>query len=147
MTKFQRILTNLPPVRFIRSWAKKITLPGFHGIPLYDVFLLFWREIGRNQLGDRASAISWNFLIAIPPTCIFLFTLLPYFHIGGIETTLDSMIADISPNQNTYRIVSGVIHDFLHTPRRALLSFSFLLGLFYSSSGVQGILRTFDKIS
>ncbi len=147
MTKIQRILTNLPPSRMIRSWSRKITLPGFHGISLFDVFILFWKEIGRNQLGDRASAISWNFLIAIPPTFIFLFTLLPYIHIPGFEATLDSMIADISPNGNTYQIVAGVIHDFLHTPRRALLSFSFLLGLFYSSSGVQGILRTFDKIS
>jgi membrane protein len=147
MTKIERILTNLPPVIAIRNRTKKIFLPGFNGISFYDVFLLFWKEIGKYQLGDRASAISWNFLIAIPPTFIFLFTLLPYLHIKSIETTLSKMIYDISPNRNSYKIVTGVIHDFLHTPRQALLSFSFLLGVFYSSSGVQGILRTFDKIS
>lgn len=147
MTKIERILAGLAPVRWIRNKSRRLILPGFGGICLYDVTMYFYNEIWRNQLGDRASAISWNFMLAIPPALIFLFTLLPFFHIKGVEVALNSLVGDISPNKNTYKIITGVIHDFLHTRRNGLLSFAFLLGCFYSSSGVQGILRTFDKIS
>jgi membrane protein len=55
------------------------------------------------------------------------------------------VVHDLTPNQNTYRIVRGVIYDFLHTQRTGLLSFAFLLAIFYSSSAVLGILRSFNK--
>ncbi|HVB03851.1 MAG TPA: YihY/virulence factor BrkB family protein [Chitinophagaceae bacterium] len=147
MRKIERILNNLHFVRFIRRQTQRVILPGSDGITLHDLSLYFWKDIQRNNLGDRASAISWNFMLAIPPTFIFLFTLLPFYHIPAVESTLYSILRDISPNQRSYTIITGVINDFLHTQRKGLLSLALLSGYFFSTSGVQGILRSFDRIS
>lgn len=49
------------------------------------------------------------------------------------------------PNDATYRGISSVINDFLNKEQRSILSFSLLLSLFYSSNGVIGLMRYFDK--
>jgi len=63
--------------RIVRK-AKKITLPFFDGLPLYDVARFFWKGIVDGAITTRASAIAFNFILAVFPTIIFLFTLIPY---------------------------------------------------------------------
>lgn len=146
MTRFEKMIVNLPPARFLAEKSKLVILPGFEGIPLYDVVVFFWKEISKDRLNDRAAAISFNFLLALPPTFIFLFTLLPYIPLKGTEGALYGLLHDLTPNRNTFELVRSVVYDFLHTYRNGLLSFAFLLGFFYSSSAVLGIMRSFDKI-
>jgi membrane protein len=52
---------------------------------------------------------------------------------------------DITPNQNTSLIVENFLKDFLNKPRNGLLSFGFLLAVFYSSNAMIGIMRSFNK--
>jgi len=77
MTKLERILLNLPPVKFVTERSKHIVLPGFDRVPLYDVGVFFFQQVKKVGLTERASAVSYNFIMAIPPTCLFLFTLIP----------------------------------------------------------------------
>ena len=79
MTKFEKFLASIPPVPFLVRTSKEIILPGFHGLCLYDVVKFFFNHINRIGMRDRASAIAFNFIMAIPAALIFLFTLIPYF--------------------------------------------------------------------
>ncbi|MEI3797381.1 membrane protein [Chitinophaga ginsengisegetis] len=142
----ENIIFRSKPYRRLVERTKTLILPGFEGIPLYDVLKHFGQETKSRGLGDRARAISFNFLLAIPPFFIFLFTLVPYIPVQNIEPTLYDLAEDLTPNYNTYMIVRGMIHDFLYTHRNGLLSIAFLMGFFYSSNGVMGILRSFSKI-
>jgi membrane protein len=146
MTKLESIILKWKPIRFISEKSKRLILPGFEGVPLYNVVIFFFREIQKDRLTDRAAAISFNFLLAFPPTFIFLFTLLPYIPLSNIESTIYQLLRDLAPNRNTYKILRGIIYDFLHTQRTGLLSFAFLLGMFYSSNAVLGIMHSFDKM-
>ncbi|MET3877031.1 membrane protein [Chitinophaga sp. OAE865] len=142
----ENIIFRSKPYRRLVKRTKTLILPGFEGIPLYDVLKHFSQETKSRGLGDRARAISFNFLLAIPPFFIFLFTLVPYIPVHNIEPTLYDLAEDLTPNYNTYMIVRGMIHDFLYTHRNGLLSIAFVMGYFYSSNGVMGILRSFGKI-
>lgn len=144
--KPENIIFRSKPYRRLVERSKTLILPGFEGIPLYDVLKHFGQETKSRGLGDRARAISFNFLLAIPPFFIFLFTLVPYIPVHNIEATLYDLAEDLTPNYNTYMIVRGMIHDFLYTHRNGLLSIAFVMGYFYSSNGVMGILRSFGKI-
>ncbi|MBO9732011.1 MAG: YihY/virulence factor BrkB family protein [Chitinophaga sp.] len=144
--KPENIIFRSRPYRRLVERTKTLILPGFEGLPLYDVLKHFGQETKNRGLGDRARAISFNFLLAIPPFFIFLFTLVPYVPVKNIEPTLYDLAEDLTPNYNTYMIVRGMIHDFLYTHRNGLLSIAFLMGFFYSSNGVMGILRSFSKI-
>ncbi|MBC6489900.1 YihY/virulence factor BrkB family protein [Flavihumibacter stibioxidans] len=146
MTKLERIILNTLPVRFLISKSKKIVLPGFEGLPLYDVIVFFIRQVQKVGLNDRAAAISFNLLMAIPAATIFLCTLIPYMPFSKqITTELLSLTHDLTPDLSTYLIVKDFLEDFLETPRSGLLSFGFLVAVYYASNAVLGIMRTFNK--
>lgn len=146
MKRIEKILLRSKPVAFISHRSKQVILPGFQGVPLYDVGLFFWQQINKVGLNERASAISFNFIMAIPAACIALFTLIPYLPISATFTAeLLRLTRDLTPNQNTYIFVNNFLEDFLNTPRTGLLSFGFVLMIFYSSNAMLGVIRTFDK--
>jgi len=57
MTKLQRIIYNSAIFRFLQNRSKKIILPGFSGVPLYDVINFFVRQIKKTSLTERAAAV------------------------------------------------------------------------------------------
>ncbi|HQD13419.1 MAG TPA: hypothetical protein PLW43_10775, partial [Chitinophagales bacterium] len=75
--KYRRLVRS---ERF-RDRLKRITLPGFEGIPVYDVALKFREEIQNDVLSIRASSISFYFILALFPSIIFFFSLIPYIPI------------------------------------------------------------------
>ncbi len=62
MTKFERIIYKLPPIAFIIKESKRIIIPGFKGLPLYDVVRFFFQQINKIGLNERAAAISFNLM-------------------------------------------------------------------------------------
>lgn len=145
MTKLERKILNSKPVSFIIRKSKRIILPGFEGLPLYDVIKFFIDQVNRVGLRDRATAIAFNFVMAIPATAIFLFTLLPYFPIAKkIQKELYIFIGDITPSNDSRKLITGTLDELFNQPKTGLLSIGFLLALFYSSNAVMGMIRTFD---
>ncbi len=134
------------PVAFLIYKSKQLILPGFKGIPLYDVIHFFLKQVKKIGLNERASAIAFNFIMAIPAACICIFTFVPYLPVSKLFTKeLLRLTRDISPNQNVYNFVSTFLDDFLNTQRGGLLSFGFLLVIFYASNAMLTVIRTFDK--
>ncbi|HLK28719.1 MAG TPA: YihY/virulence factor BrkB family protein [Puia sp.] len=146
MLKIERLIYNSAVFRFLVAKSKKIILPGFDGVPLYDVIKFFLSQIKKVGLNDRARSVSFSFLTAIPAATIFLCTLIPYLPIAReIKQQLLLITKDITPNQNTYLLIKSFLEDFLDKPRVGLLSFGFLLAIFYSSNAMMGIMRSFNK--
>ena len=146
MTKLERIILKSHPVAYLVFKSKQLILPGFQGVPLYDVFIFFRKQVNKIGLNERASAIAFNFIMAIPAACICVFTLVPYLPVSKSFTKeLLRLTRDISPNQNIYNLVSTFLNDFLNTPRGSLLSFGFLLVIYYASNAMLTVIRTFDR--
>ncbi|HJS53849.1 MAG TPA: hypothetical protein VJ765_04875, partial [Chitinophagaceae bacterium] len=99
LTQIRRIIITSFPVKFLIRKSKKIILPGFHGIPLFDVIRFFFIQIQQTSLNERAASIAFNLLVAIPPACIFIFTLIPYFPIKDFMDQLYELIRDIIPGK------------------------------------------------
>jgi membrane protein len=128
------------------GWSKRIRIPGFQGIPLYDVVKFFFGQVRKVGMIERASAISFNIVMAIPPAIIFLFTLIPYLpFVKQFTQELFRLIRDVVPGDANNKAIIGFLRDFLTHPRNDLLSVGFILALFYSSSAMMGIMRSFDK--
>lgn len=146
MIKLERIIRQSTPIVFIREKSKKLIVPGFEGLPLYDVLKFFFEQISKRGLNERAAAISFNFIMAIPAGCIFIFTLVPYLPIAKqFNVELLKLTKELTPNQSTYFFIKEFLDDFFDTQRGGLLSFVFVLVLFYSSNAMMGIIRAFDK--
>ena len=147
MTKFERFILNIPFIRFLTEKSKKIVLPGFEGVPLYDVVVFFISQIRKVGLNERAAAISFNLLMAIPAATIFLCTLIPYmpFISNEIANELLLLTRDLTPNQNTYELVKGFLEDFLLKERGSLLSIGFVIAIYYASNAIIGIMHSFNR--
>lgn len=146
MTKLERLILNTRFIRFFVNRSKRLILPGFQQVPLYDVGKFFLGQVKKVGLQDRARSISFSFMTAIPAATIFICTLIPYMPVSHqIKRQLLLITKDITPNQNTYLLVSQFLSDFLDKPRFGLLSFGFVLALFYASNAMIGILRSFDR--
>lgn len=148
MTKLERIILNLHPFRFIKNKSKKWILPGFEGVPLYEVMRFFRQQLHTSGLGERASAIAFNFVMAIPPTCLFLFTMvpaLPFVSKKGLENQLHILIDDVFPSGAHDQAIIKFVNDFIENSRIGLISFSLLLSLFFASNAMMGVMQSFDR--
>ena len=130
----------------MRAKTKKIFLPGFSGLAFYDVARFFWQQVRKVGLTERTSAISFNFIMAIPPMIIFFFTLIPYLPISKeFIKQLYGLIREVIPGKNNYTPIINFLNSILTHEQYGLLSLGFLLALFYSSNAMMGIMRAFDK--
>ena len=146
MTKLERIILNFSVVRFLKDKSKHIVLPGFDGVPLYDVIVFFFSQVRRVGLNQRAEAVAFNFLIAVPAGTIFLCTLIPYLPVSKqVTDELLVLTKDIFRSGDTYVLVSNFLRDFLMTPRSGLLSIGFILAVYYASNAMIGIMYSFNK--
>ena len=137
---------KLPIVGWALAKSKSTSLPGFGGVALYDVALFFIKQVQTIGMTERASSIAFNFVMAIPPAIIFLFTLIPYLPITqAFQGELYGLIRDVIPGEKDNAVLIGFLQDFINNPRNGLLSLGFVLSLYFSSNAMMGIMRSFDK--
>ncbi len=145
MRRIIKIL-RLPVINTIIDYSKRLKLPGFEGIALYDVVRFFMLQVQKVGFTERAAAISFNFIMAIPPACIFLFSLVPYFPIANqFNNEVMGLVKDLTPDQSTRSLIQSFLNDFLGRPQTSLLSFGFLIAIFYSSNAMLGIIDGFNR--
>lgn len=145
MRRIIKIL-RLPVINTIIDYSKRLKLPGFEGIALYYVVQFFMLQVQKVGFTERAAAISFNFIMAIPPACIFLFSLVPYFPIANqFNNEVMGLVKDLTPDQSTRSLIQSFLNDFLGRPQTSLLSFGFLIAIFYSSNAMLGIIDGFNR--
>jgi membrane protein len=146
MTKLDKFLKSSFPYRYASLKSKSVYLPGFQGLSLYVVIVFFKSQVQKVGLNERARSIAFSFLMAIPAATIFLCTLIPYLPVSKkLTSQLLALTKDITPNQNTYMLVSNFLNDFLTKPRGGLLSFGLVVALYYASNSMIGLMRSFNR--
>jgi len=148
LIKGARILLNIHPVNYLRRKTKQWRPPGFQGISLYDVLKYFTKGFSIPNLTERAAAISYNFIMSVPPTCLFLFTLipnLPFISKHDLKRELHILIIDIIPKQTNNKGLIDFVDSFINGSKIGLISFTFILSLFFASNAVMGLMRSFNK--
>ena len=123
--------------------AKKITVPFFDGLPLYDVANFFWKSMVDGAITTRASAIAFNFILALFPAIIFMFTLIPYIPIDNFQVQLMNLLQSVLPD-NAYLAIRGTIQDIVTQPRGSLMSVGFFAAFIFSTNGLVSIIVAFN---
>lgn len=123
--------------------SKKIILPYFDGLSLYDVASFFLRGLFEGVITTRAGSISWSFFLAMFPAIIFFFTLIPFVPIEGFQEEIFIIMDEVLP-PTTYDLVSSTIEDILNNRRGDLLSFTFVATIFFATNGTMSLLSNFS---
>ena|SRR5690606_4616145 len=118
MSWLHRQLNRFEWYHRIIDWTKDLVLPGFGQLPLYTVSVFFFQEIAREAILNKASSLAYNFMLAIFPGIIFLFTLIPYIPIQNFQEQLLDFMAVILP-ENAFLAVESTLVDIVKKIGRA----------------------------
>ena len=144
MLKLLKYFLRISPLKQIIEITKRLRLPGFDGLPLYDVLSFFFKRLNEGELQVRARSMAFSFLLALFPAVIFIFTLIPYIPIEQFQDRMLELIQTLLPG-NTYEAARTTIEDIVKHQRGGLLSFGFFFALFVSADGVLALLKWFNK--
>lgn len=129
--------------RFVVLQSIRIKLPLFEGLSLYDVSTFFFKGIMEGRVTNRAASVAFSFFLAFFPGIIFLFSLIPYVPMEGIEAEIFATFQRILP-PDTYDATRSTINDILNNRRSRLLSFGFLFALIFATNGVNAMISNFN---
>ncbi len=146
MKKLHDSLLHLRPYDRFIEWSKTAVLPGFNNLPLYTVAVFFFEEIKREAILNKASSLAYNFMLAIFPGIIFLFTLIPYIPINNFQEGLMDFLAIVIPSE-AFIAIESTLEDIIKNQNGGLMSFGFLLATFFSTNGMTNLMMAFNKSS
>jgi membrane protein len=133
------------------AWMKKIRFQKHEDVSLYRIAKRFLRNLQDDEIMDRANGVAFNFILAIFPAIIFLFTLIPYvtryFPELNRQSIMDFLhgLADsgLMP-PNMVEVASSTILDIVSNQRGGLLTLGFLFALILSTNGMLALMRAFN---
>ena len=145
-----RLKSRYPVLIIWERKARKVTLPGLEGIPVFDVYHFFAAEIRANSLPTRSKSIAFSFFLALFPALTFVFTLIPFLpYFRDLDTHIFEFLKQVLPNEQTYTFIRSflepLLRDLAKHKRGGLLTGSFFLVLFLTSNGVMAMMSSFDK--
>ena len=125
------------------NWAKRVSIPGFDKIPLYDVSLFFFKGLRDGSISIRAAGVSFNLFVAVFPAIIFFFTLIPIIPIQDFQSELLLMIESMVPD-TVYKSLQKSIEEIIIIPHGGLLSIGVITALYFATSGVVSLISAFN---
>jgi len=135
-------------LREIRRVSKRIRLPKYANHSLYELINGLARNISDHEIIDRANAVAFNFILAIFPGIIFLFTLIPYgsriYPVLNQESIMIFLSAMLP--KSMFETVSETVRDIVSIQRGGLLTFGFLVSLFLATNGMLSLIRAFNAV-
>jgi membrane protein len=140
-------LLQFTTARTTRNWMKNIRFKKHDNLSLYKFLKIFVHNINEDEIMDRANSVAYNFILAIFPAIIFLFTLIPYVSHYFPEITTDTImkfLADVTP-ATMYAAAASTILDIVSIHRGGLLTFGFLFAIYLSTNGMMSLMRAFNS--
>ncbi|MBI1223388.1 MAG: YihY family inner membrane protein [Bacteroidetes bacterium] len=135
---WKRLQENLPG-----SWKARF-VPGLDGVSWYQFLSFYLVRADREDIRMRASFMAFHFMLAIFPAIIFFFTLIAYLPFKEAHTDLLELVRRLMP-QNAYKSLSETMEDILSKQRGGLLSLGFLAAVYFSTSAIDSMIRSFHK--
>ncbi|WP_339610847.1 YihY/virulence factor BrkB family protein [uncultured Planktosalinus sp.] len=141
--EIEKSLLKIPLLRNLVMVGKRIKLPGFEGLSLYDLLETYIVGIAKGTFSARAGAIAFSFFMALFPFILFVLNLIPYIQIQNFQEEFLRLIDELLPPQ-TAEFFHPILLDIAANPRGSLLSFTLLLAIFLMANGVNAIFSGFE---
>ncbi len=124
--------------------SRKIILPGFEGISLWEVIFFFIWSIKRGLVTTRAAALAFHFFLALIPFGLILVVLstnLPFF---DIESDIAPILANFIPDELFHNFLDN-LENYKNSSVTSFVSFGFLIAIYFTSNGFAMLIRTFNS--
>lgn len=133
-------------IKPIKKIIHNTTVPRTGGVPLTIVVKLFFLGLKDGILAMRASSIAYNFFLAIFPTILFFFSIIPYIPIQNFDVLLMDALKNFMPSY-AYETIRSTVEDIVSRQHGGVLSIGFFMTLYFSTNGINSIIEAFNKTS
>ena len=141
-------------VRWLRGFFRHVfyglKIKSFGHLSLYRILKIYSAGLINGAIAARAESVAYSFFMALFPAVVFVFSVIPYIPIAGLQETLMQTIEEAMP-PHTWETVGPTVNDIINIKRGGLLSISFLGVIFFTTNGVNGLIANFktsyNKIS
>jgi len=120
-------------------YLKRLKIPGFEGLSVYDFLELYVVGLIKGALTSRAGSIAFSFFMAVFPFTLFVLTLIPYIPIDGFQEYLFKTLQDILPG-NSFAAVDSTITDIINIKHGGLMSTSFIMAAIFATNGINAVI-------
>lgn len=148
--EIEKQIDKIPIINWAAKLLKKIKLPAFEGLSLYDLIERYILGIVKGAVSSRASSIAFSLFMALFPLLIFLITLIPfiipYVSVGNENFDAQFLLFLESFLPSATGDYFGDIYQQIKDQKRGgLLSSSFLISIFLVANGVNAIFAGFEN--
>lgn len=135
---------KFPLYRWVVQFLRTIVLPGFQGVPMWYFLKFFNQQMANEVVTLRGSAVAFNFFLALIPSFIFFFTLIPYFPIENLDQQVMELLKGYMPD-SAFITIESTVKDILNQRRTGLLSLGFLFTIYFATNGFYSLLDAFNQ--
>ncbi len=143
-------LDKIPIINWLVTLLKKIKLPAFEGLSLYDLIEMYILGIVQGALSSRASSIAFSLFMALFPLLIFLVALVPiiasYASVGNenFDSQLLLFLESFLPTA-TGEYFELIYQQIKDQKSGGILSSAFFISIFLMANGVNAIFGGFEN--
>ena len=137
-------LDKIPVINVVVRLLKRIKLPGFEGLSIYDLMEMYVTGIVEGALTTRASAIAFSFFTAIFPFLLFVIILIPYVPFENFQEEFLIFLDSFLPPQTSEFFNVNIFENINENNQGSLLSTVFLLSLLLMANGVTAVFSGFE---
>jgi membrane protein len=123
----------------IKHWSSRVPIPRYKNVSLYNVGHFYLESLQKGHIGHRSASISFRFLTAMFPLCIFLFSIIPFIPIEGLQDNLLYGIEKFFPKE-IFGFFKEILVDLIGKKKGVLLSVGFLLSIYFASNAVNALI-------
>lgn len=144
--RHKRLVLQWSPGRYLFSWLKKVRFSRHENVSLYKILKIFFTNLMDDEILDRANGVAFNFILAIFPAVIFLFTMIPYITTFYPEINTQSIMQFLGDQipPSMFEVISPTLHDLISIQRGGLLSLGFFFSFYLSTNGMMALMRAFN---
>lgn len=144
LKKLQNKIVELKQVKRTVLCLKEKSLPGFGGVPIFEVGKYFKKAVLNGTLGTRSASLAFNFFLAVFPGLLFLVSLIPFVPLDGFYENLLFNLNDVLPSAIKDPVLD-TLNDLVNNERQGLLILNILLALYFASNGVDNLMTQFNN--
>ncbi len=130
-------------LRQIIHFARKIWLPGFQGVNLYEILFFFVWSLRKGLISTRAAALSFHFFLALIPFALVLVISCAYVPFFDLKQDIIPILSGFVPKVIIDNFIDS-LDELQNSTVNSILSVGFIMALYFISNGFRVIIQMFN---
>lgn len=135
-------IKNVGWISKLIHYLKRLVIPGFQGVPFWEVMKFFLESVFKGVLFQRAAAMTYNIFMALIPMLMALIATLSFLG-DSLQQYLINFIHSILP-KNAWEFVSQILNDLIQRQNNTIFWLSLGLGVYLTFICINSIINSLN---